>query len=121
MATVAPLVSRLDCGFSTDERLRERDFGSAGSWIDDFDAFVGRAFADRRYTENGSESVDACAKRMQAAIYEIEDETTLVASHGQAIAALLSSIDDAFTVADWRALRMPEVVVIEHGVWRLVR
>ncbi len=57
---------------------------------------------------------------MQAVIGEIEDNVTLVASHGQAIAAFLSSIGDDFTFADWRALRMPEVVAIEDGAWRLI-
>ena len=118
--TAAPLVASRECGLRTDARLIERDFGPG--WIDDFDAFVARAFADRTTCENGAESFDACAERMLSVVREIDPAVpTAVVGHGQAIAACLSGAGIAFSFDDWRNLAMPDVLVVEAGGWRSLR
>ena len=119
VATARPLVERLGCNLTIDDRLRERDFGEA--WIDDFDGFVERSFANWSSSEGGAESFDACAQRMGGAIADVADASTVVVSHGQAIAAFLATIDPHFGIDDWRALAMPDVIEMHGGVWRSIR
>ena len=76
---------------------------------------------DRDFALPDGESNRACARRMVQAIDALAarhpGETIALASHGNALALYLGSLDPSFGYAQWRAMRNPDLfrVVYEAG------
>jgi 2,3-bisphosphoglycerate-dependent phosphoglycerate mutase len=114
--TVAPLAAALGLEVSTVDALRER---TLGSYIDgDHRTVIERCWADASFAPPGGESNLACARRVAQAIAELatshRGETIAVASHGNALALYLGTIDPGFGFAQWRAMRNPELFCVVH-------
>ena len=107
-AAALPLVEVLE--------LRERDLSP--EMFDDFERSIRRCFAEPDWSVGaGGESNGVLGRRMRAAVATLlerhGDRPVAAGSHGQAIAALLASIEPAFGHREWRAMRNPDVFAIE--------
>lgn len=73
---------------------------------------------DPDFALRDGESNNACRARMVGAIGELVDRHSggilAVGSHGNAIALFLHSLDPAFGMADWRAMRNPDLYRIVY-------
>lgn len=114
--TVAPLAAALGMAVSSVDALRERTLGSyiAGGHI----AMLERCWADASFAPPGGESNLACARRVSQAIAELAaahaGEPIAVASHGNALALYLQTIDPSFGFEQWRAMRNPDLFHVVH-------
>ena len=109
--TVTPLAAALGLEVSIVDALRER---TLGSYIDgDHRAVIERCWADASFAPPGGESNLACAGRVSRTIAELaarhRGDTIAVASHGNALALYLGTIDPGFGFAQWEAMRNPDL------------
>jgi broad specificity phosphatase PhoE len=85
-----------------------------------------RTWAEIDFCPNGGESCAMTHARTLAALDDIAarhpDETAVAATHGGVISCLLRSLDDAMSMDDAFAIRMPAVYVLaQHdGTWSVV-
>lgn len=123
LRTLQPLGAALGLEVSVVDALRER---TLGSYIDgDHRAVIERCWADASFAPPGGESNLACARRVTQAIGELaarhRGETIAVASHGNALALYLGTIDPGFDFAQWKAMRNPDLFCVvhdgEHATW----
>jgi 2,3-bisphosphoglycerate-dependent phosphoglycerate mutase len=109
--TVAPLAHALGQEVLIVDALRER---ALGSYIEgDHRAVIDRCWSDPTLALPGGESNLACAARITQAIAELaarhHGETIAAASHGNALALYLGTIDPGFGFAQWKEMRNPDV------------
>ena len=105
------------CGLSiqVDERLRERVLcgGPLPQWREKLE----KSFTDLDLCLPGGESSRAAMERGRAAITDIaeaERTTTAVVTHGNLLALILKSFDDAAGFAQWQGLTSPDVYRVEY-------
>jgi 2,3-bisphosphoglycerate-dependent phosphoglycerate mutase len=115
--TVAPLAAALGKEVLVVDALRERRLGRLESGAD-HRAMVERCWADAGFTPRGGESNAACARRVTQAISELavrhRGETIALASHGNALAIYLATIDPGFGFEQWRSMRNPDLFRVEY-------
>lgn len=87
MDTVAPLAKGLGLSVVTMEDFRERKVD--GAWIEDFDGFTRRQWADFDYKLPGGESLREAQERNLRALDEVLEQfagkTVVIGSHGTAL------------------------------------
>jgi 2,3-bisphosphoglycerate-dependent phosphoglycerate mutase len=118
--TIAPLATRLGLTSALDPRWRERYLGDEP--IDDWRAAVRASFDDLDRALPGGESSRAAQTRARAAVETLlaaSHRLPAIATHGNLLALLLTSIDGRFGYAGWESLTNPDVYVLEaaDGVW----
>ena len=92
------------------------------NWLEELQ----NAWADFDRTLPGGESSRACQSRVREAMRGIaeanEGKTVAIASHGNAIALFLNSIDGEFGFEQWRQMRNPHVFKVQYtdGIWSLL-
>lgn len=117
VATVAPTAAACGLDLRIDARLRERDV----RFIADRDAFhahVAAGMADRTFKLAEEESFAETAARGLAALTDIAaagHRLPAIASHGQAITAILSHADRRFGAANWREMANPHVFFVDFS------
>jgi 2,3-bisphosphoglycerate-dependent phosphoglycerate mutase len=119
--TVTPLAGALDLGASIIDALRER---ALGSYIDgEHRDVIEHCWADASFALPGGESNLACANRVAQAVAGLvarhRGEAIAVASHGNALALYLGTIDPGFGFAQWKAMRNPDLFRVVHDGERM--
>jgi 2,3-bisphosphoglycerate-dependent phosphoglycerate mutase len=118
--TVLPLAHALGKEVTVVPALRERAL-SRSHLGDQFRATLDRYWADADFALPDGESNRACAARMTQAIGELaarhRGETIALASHGNALALYLGTLDPGFGYDQWRAMSNPDLfrIVYEGG------
>jgi 2,3-bisphosphoglycerate-dependent phosphoglycerate mutase len=113
--TVQPLADRLGISIAVDSDLRERHL-SAGP-LDDFQRRLEATWSDFDLAYPGGESSAAAQTRVSRAIRRVVesagDRTVVVASHGNALALFLRTIDSTVDFRFWSGMSMPDVYAVE--------
>jgi 2,3-bisphosphoglycerate-dependent phosphoglycerate mutase len=108
--TVWPLAKALKLRVDLRYDLRERDIASSSP---NSREMVRGSWANFDHALPGDETNRACQARMRGAILAIvkatRSSTIAIASHGQAIALFLNSLDPRFGFAQWEKMGNPEV------------
>jgi 2,3-bisphosphoglycerate-dependent phosphoglycerate mutase len=118
--TVMPLAAALGLEVSIIDALHERVL-TRRNLGEQFRATVERYWADADFALEDGESNRACARRMVGAIDALaadhRGETIALASHGNALALYLGTIDPSFDFEQWRSMRNPDLfrVVYRDG------
>ncbi len=111
--TVSPLADALGLTVETVDGFRER---AVGDWVEDFDGYSQRQWADFDYKLPGGESLQETQRRNLAALdgvlERLAGRTVAVGSHGTALSALIHHFRPAFGYADFERIRplMPWIV-----------
>ena len=112
--TVAPLAQALGLGIETVEDFRERKVDSV--WIDDFDGFARRQWADFSYKLSDGESLgEAQARNLRAldgVLERFAGQTVVIGSHGTALSTIVHHFRPAFGYKGFARIRpvMPWIV-----------
>jgi broad specificity phosphatase PhoE len=113
----AELLTDSEVGVVDDLRELVRD---SITWIEDFDAVVSRCFEDPdRSAHPGWEPLAACRERVLRAAEGIltayGDDDVVLVGHGTAWTVLAAALTATEPDLDrWRALQMPDLVVVER-------
>ncbi len=107
----------------------DRDLGEARrTWVaEDYETFVARFFAEPEASANGWERAIDAQRRMVAAVdrfaEELGDGAGLIVSHGLVLSLYLAylALRSLVDLDDWRAIRMPDLAVVELPEGRLRR
>jgi 2,3-bisphosphoglycerate-dependent phosphoglycerate mutase len=87
--------------------FRERRVGDV--WIDDFDAFSRRQWADFDYKLDGGETLAEVQARniaaLQAVLLEYPGQNVVIGSHGTALSTVINYYDDSFGYADFERIK----------------
>ncbi|MDR2976784.1 MAG: histidine phosphatase family protein [Streptococcaceae bacterium] len=123
MDTVFPLAISRQLEIQTSPDLRERE---TGVWLDDFEAYAAKQWADFDYKLETGESLNEVQTRnisaLKAILCQFKTESIIIGTHGTALSTILNYYDKNFGLADfWRiAPQMPYVVKMEFdGLNRL--
>ena len=112
--TVAPLAQALGLGIETVEDFRERKVDSV--WIDDFDGFARRQWADFSYKLSDGESLGETQARnlraLDGVLERFAGKTVVVGSHGTALSTIVHHFRPGFGYAGFERIRpvMPWIV-----------
>jgi 2,3-bisphosphoglycerate-dependent phosphoglycerate mutase len=118
--TLLPLAETIGKPVTVVHALRERTLSTRNlgdEWLQE----VQRYWADADYALPDGESNRTCAARVTQAIDALaalhDGETLALASHGNALALFLGSVDASFGYAQWRTMRNPDLfrIVYEDG------
>lgn len=96
-----------------------REHVRPAGWLDDFDAVVRRAFEEPSLPAyDGWEPLAACRDRVTTAAHGIlsahEGDDVVLVGHGTAWTVLVAELTgSAPDLARWRALAMPDVIVVD--------
>ena len=111
--TLAPLAHALGQEIAVFGPLHERVLARRNLSRDEYWSTLQRSWADPDFALPDGESNRACACRMAAAVNEIAalhaGETIALASHGNALALYLGTLDPSFGFEAWRAMRNPDL------------
>jgi 2,3-bisphosphoglycerate-dependent phosphoglycerate mutase len=111
--SIAPLAAQLGLAVAIDPRLRERRLGDEP--IGDWRGAVRASFDDLERALPGGESGRAAQTRARSAVLDAlaaGHRLPLLATHGNWLALLLTSIDGRFGYAGWESLRNPDVFLL---------
>ena len=114
--TVAPLAERLGLSLETVEDFRER---KVGGWIENFESYSQRQWADFDYKLSGGESLEEVQRRNIAALEEVlarfPEKTVAIGSHGTALSTVLHHFRPGFGFAEFERIRpvMPWIVRLD--------
>jgi len=115
--TIAPIATARGGTVAIEPDLRERALTTAHA--DDWEGLLRASWADFSLAHPGGESGLACQARVAACLARLaaahRGERLLVASHGNAIALFLNTVDPTVGHAQWRAMRNPDLFRIR---WR---
>jgi 2,3-bisphosphoglycerate-dependent phosphoglycerate mutase len=117
--TVQPLADRLGLPVEIHDDLRERRLASGP--LDNFLTAVEATWRDFDLAHTGGESSAMAQARVAAAIRRIAatgDEPMAIASHGNALALFLRTLDAAVDFAFWSRMSMPDVYVVDSRASR---
>ena len=122
--TVEPLAAALSLPVSVVDDLRERSLGHIERGVDHREVLA-RCWAEPDFAPPMGESNTACTARVAQAFAQLalrhRGETIAVASHGNALALYLGTLDPAFGFEQWRSMRNPDlfrvVYELEHASW----
>jgi len=112
--TVQPLADRLGMSIQLDSDLRERLLSTGP--LDDFQRRLEATWSDFDLSYPGGESSAAAQARVSQAIRRIVgtagDRHVAVASHGNALALFLRTIDSTIDFQFWSRMSMPDVYAV---------
>jgi len=112
--TVQPLADRLGLSIQIDSDLRERLLSTVP--LDDFQRWLEATWSDFDLVCPGGESSAAAQARVSRAIRRIVESTgdrhVVVASHGNAMALFLHTIDSTVDFHFWSRMSMPDVYAV---------
>jgi 2,3-bisphosphoglycerate-dependent phosphoglycerate mutase len=112
--TLRPFATRSGLRLLRDPDLREREHSEM---LADLERRVWRCFEEPDWSPGGGETNRAVRFRMRRGILEATRQhpsgTIAMASHGQAIAILLTLVDPAFGHAGWVSMRTPDVFLLQ--------
>jgi broad specificity phosphatase PhoE len=112
--TVQPLADRIGIAIQVDPDLRERHL-SAGP-LDDFQRCLEATWRDFDLAYPGGESSAAAQARVSRAIGRVlafgSDRNVVVASHGNALALFLRTIDSKVDFGFWAKMSTPDVYAV---------
>ena len=96
----------------TDNDLRER---AVGDWVEDFDAFAQKQWADLTFMMPGGESLQGTMERNLAALQRMlrhPAEVTVAGTHGTALCTIIRAHEMGFGYEDFRKIQkvMPWIV-----------
>lgn len=115
MQTVQPLADRLAMTIEIDPDLRERHLSSG--LVDDFKAALEATWRDFDLAHPGGESSAAAQARVSRAIRRIaalgEGRDVVIATHGNALALFLRTLDASVDYAFWNRMSLPDVYAVE--------
>lgn len=114
--SIEPFASRSDLRIHTDARLNERTLSAEP--LDNWQEVVRNSFDDHDMRAPGGESAREVLARAWAALDEILDADhamPLVVTHGNLLALVLQSLDDAFGFQGWKSLSNPDVFVLGYA------
>jgi 2,3-bisphosphoglycerate-dependent phosphoglycerate mutase len=115
--TLTPLAEALGKQVIVEPALHERVLARRNLG-DEFWPVIDRYWADADFALPDGESNRACARRMAQAIDRLaaqhRGETIALASHGNALALYLGTIDPSFGYEQWRAMRNPDLFRISY-------
>ena len=115
--TLAPLAEALGKPLIVEHALHERVL-SRRNLGDQWWPTIERYWRDPDFALDDGESNRACTRRMRDAIDRLAarhlGETLALASHGNAIALYLGTIDPGFGFEQWRAMRNPDLFCIRY-------
>ena len=112
--TVAHLASLRHLPIHTIADFRERKIDSV--WIDDFDAFARRQWADFNYKLTDGETLAEVQKRNIAALQEVVEQhkgkTVVIGSHGTALSTIINYFVPQFGIEEFTRIKsiMPWIV-----------
>ena len=116
--TVEPLARRLGLEVERDPDLRERrltDGRIAGDFLD----YLSATWSDFTFAYPGGETSNEAQARVSRAIRRIADANidrhVAIASHGNALALFLHTLDATVDFDFWMKMSMPDVYEIETG------
>lgn len=113
--TLQPLADRLRLPIQVDHDLRERHL-SAGP-LDDFQRFLEATWRDFDVAYPGGESSSTAQARVRSAIHRIagaaEGRNVAIATHGNALALFLRTLDSRVDFDFWARMSMPDVYAID--------
>lgn len=113
--TVQPLADRLRMTIEIDHDLRERHLASGP--LDDFRASLEATWQDFALVHPGGESSAAAQARVSQAIRRIaalgNSRAVVVATHGNALALFLRTLDASVDFAFWNGMSLPDVYAVE--------
>lgn len=96
--TIMPLAEELGIGIEIVDDFRERRI--AAEWIEDYDGFMKRQWADFTYKLPGGESLIEVQQRSTTVIgaicRKISGKTAAIATHGMALSVILNYYDPDF-------------------------
>lgn len=105
--TVAPLAQRRGLAVTPVEDFRERSVDDA--WIDDFDSFARRQWADFNFKREGGESLSEVQARNIAALNAVvrahPGEAVAIGSHGTALSTVIHFFNPSFGYAEFEKIR----------------
>jgi 2,3-bisphosphoglycerate-dependent phosphoglycerate mutase len=120
--TIEPLAEHLGMPIHEIEGFRERTL--ADGRVPDFDGALLASWQDLALAFPGGESSLAAQQRVRAAFDELarrhDDETVIVATHGNVLTLLLHTFDTAYHYDFWRALTFPDVHRVSVDAGRIV-
>jgi 2,3-bisphosphoglycerate-dependent phosphoglycerate mutase len=112
--TVQPLAERLGIAIEIDPDLRERALGAGH---DDLRQRMEATWRDFDFAHPGGESNAAAQARVSSAIRRIAantgDRNVAIASHGNALALFLHTLDPRVDFAFWSRMSMPDVYAVD--------
>jgi 2,3-bisphosphoglycerate-dependent phosphoglycerate mutase len=115
--TVAPLAAALGVELQVVDALRERALGQLERGAD-HRAMVERYWADPGFALPDGESNTACTLRVAPAIAQLaarhRGDAIAIASHGNALALYLATLDPRFGFEQWRSMRNPDLFRVVH-------
>jgi len=112
--TVAHFASLRDLPITTVNDFRERKVDSV--WIDDFDAFTRKQWADFNYKLTDGETLAEVQKRNIAALQEVVEQhkgkTVMIGSHGTALSTIINYFAPQFGIEEFTRIKsiMPWIV-----------
>jgi 2,3-bisphosphoglycerate-dependent phosphoglycerate mutase len=113
--TVQPLADRLRIPIQIDDDLRERLLCT--DVVADFGARLEVVWRDFDFSYPGGESSADAQARVRGAISRIarqaDGRNVAIASHGNALALFLRTLDPTVDLAFWARMSMPDVYIIE--------
>ena len=113
--TVQPLADRLRVPIDIDHDLRERLL--CRETLDDIHGPLEKVWRDFEFCYPGGESSSVAQARVRAAIDRIAAEAdrrnVAIASHGNALALFLRTLDPAIDYAFWARMSLPDVYVVD--------
>ncbi len=116
--TVRPFADQVGLPVNLVEDLRERRLSSSMAPLPQWRAMLKKAWAEFDWAPPGGESNTQCRHRMSASLRGLAaahpGEAVLAASHGNAIALFLNSIDPSFGFAEWAAVRNPDLFLVTY-------
>jgi 2,3-bisphosphoglycerate-dependent phosphoglycerate mutase len=120
--TVQPLADRLGMTIEIDLELRERHLSSGP--LDDFQASLEATWRNFDLALPGGESSAAAQARVSRTIHRIaatgDSRDVVIATHGNALALFLRTIDPAVDFAFWMRMSLPDVYAVAispEGAW----
>ena len=118
--TVQPLADRLRLAIEIDRDLRERLL--CRETLEDFHGPLEKVWRDFDFRYPGGESSSAAQARVRKAIdriaAEAEGRPVAIASHGNALALFLHTLDPSIDYAFWAGMSVPDVYVVDTPAGR---
>ena len=120
--SIEPFAARAGLALRVDPRLNERmlSSGPGGAWrsTDNWREVVRDSFDDPDLRAPGGETAREVLRRAWAALNETLDDSyslPVVASHGQLMALVLTSLDPSFGFIGWESLSNPDVYLLQEA------
>ena len=124
--TVRPLATRLGMAIQIDHDLRERHLSSEP--LDDFKASLEATWLDFDMVYPGGESSAAAQVRVSRAVTRTAalgaGHNVVIATHGNALALFLRTLDSRVDFAFWSRMSMPDVYAVAthpEDAWSYLR